>query len=722
MRTIWCLLAALAVLAAVGIAGLAIVIPRIAESDAVRESIERASADALGRPLAYERLRAGLLPPRIELVSPRLPGAEPDDSPLLVADRVAMRIAIAPLLALAVVIDSLEIHGLAVTLVRTEDGIAWPAPAARDEPTAAAPEREEEDGGPPLSIAVRRVAVHDARLAWLDRTVTPPMSLELESIELRAHARHPAEPIDIRGEAALASGGRLSLEGSATLDGSVDGRVRLDELEVDPAWIPSEPPPTGRLTASGDVDVAGPVTAPERLHGRISLHAHELSLGDVVVDGPVDLEVSRVAGAAAAYDFSIEATRSRIAPGPRIVKPPGTPASARGRVDLAPSGDVAVRFDRVVLGEMTGTGSVRLGEATVFVLDAEPFALEGLRALVAPDTELPVAGRMSVEGLRVGLQPASVEGQVALDAVRIGLPAGGAIELEGRLVGRGDAVDLSGFEVRIGGQPLAVTGRVRDPLGERAFAIRLVSRGVLSADALLAGFEPSLAGTLSGPLQVEGSISGVPGEAMDVATLLGSLDGRVAIDIGRQVGDGGEGGRLVGFSTLAEVLRGLEALGTLARLGRGLPGGRVPDLDAYASDRFDRLEAHFTVHDGLLESEQLRVEYPQYGLGLQGTVRLVDLSLDMRGEMEIRPGLAATLGARSPEGGLVVPIARIGGTLSEPDVTVSKAALGALAVQILPLAPGLESVTDEIEKVVPGAGRIFRERLGEILNGGGDKK
>ncbi|HEM45575.1 MAG TPA: DUF748 domain-containing protein, partial [Alphaproteobacteria bacterium] len=549
---------------------------------------------------------------------------------------IAMRIAIVPLLAGAVVIDSLEIHGLAVTLVRTEDGVAWPAPAGRDEPTTAA--EAEEEGGPPLSIAVRRVAVHDARLAWLDRSVTPPMSLELESIELRAHARHPAEPIDIRGEAVLASGGRLSLEGTATLDGSVDGRVRMEEIEVDPAWIPSDPSATGRITASGDVDVAGRLTAPERLHGRISLHAHALSLGDVVVDGPVDLEVGRVADAASAYDFSVEATRSRIVPSPRLVKPPDTPASARGRIDLAPTGDVALRFDRLVLGEMTGTGSVRLGESTLFALDAEPFALEGLRAMVALDTELPVSGRMSVEGLRVVLRPASIEGEVGLDAVRVGLPGGGAIELDGRLVGRGDAIDLSGFEMRIGEQPLAVTGRVRDPLGERAFAIRLASRGVLRTDALLAGLDPSLAGTLSGPMQIEGAISGVTGEVVDAATLVGSLDGRVAIDIGRQVGDGQEGGRLVGLSALAEILRGLEALGALARLGRGLPGGSVPALDAYASDRFDRLEAHFTMHDGLLETDRLRVEYPQYGLGLQGTVQLADLSLDLEGEMAIGPG------------------------------------------------------------------------------------
>ncbi|MDX1649894.1 MAG: hypothetical protein R3263_08570, partial [Myxococcota bacterium] len=78
MRVLVRVLAVVAALVVVLLVAVALLLPRVAESDAVRARLEQAAAEATGGELAYAGLDVGLLPPRLVVEAPavRAPGAE----------------------------------------------------------------------------------------------------------------------------------------------------------------------------------------------------------------------------------------------------------------------------------------------------------------------------------------------------------------------------------------------------------------------------------------------------------------------------------------------------------------------------------------------------------------------------------------------------------------------------------------------------------------------
>ncbi len=92
------------------VGALAVLMPRIVKSDAVRERIETAARDAVGREVRYEDLDFGLFPPSLLVVGPSVAGPTPKHAPLLEAEELALRVALLPLLARTVVVDSLVLE------------------------------------------------------------------------------------------------------------------------------------------------------------------------------------------------------------------------------------------------------------------------------------------------------------------------------------------------------------------------------------------------------------------------------------------------------------------------------------------------------------------------------------------------------------------------------------------------------------------------------------
>jgi uncharacterized protein involved in outer membrane biogenesis len=111
----------------------------------------RAAKEATGRTLRYERLAFGLLLPRLEAHGVVLEGRA-EDAPLR-AQSLALEVALLPLLARTVLIDTLVLSGAELTLVRTPGGIELPLeppPKAKKEPTRGAG-----DEGDPRSPSAR---------------------------------------------------------------------------------------------------------------------------------------------------------------------------------------------------------------------------------------------------------------------------------------------------------------------------------------------------------------------------------------------------------------------------------------------------------------------------------------------------------------------------------------------------------------------------------------
>ena len=123
MRSLAQLALAALVLVAAALGALAIALPRYVRSDAVRAKLEAAAEQGLGREVGYADLDVGLFPPSLVVVGLFVAGPTPQAPPALEAEEVALRLALAPLLARTVVIDSLVARGAKLRLVRSAEGV-----------------------------------------------------------------------------------------------------------------------------------------------------------------------------------------------------------------------------------------------------------------------------------------------------------------------------------------------------------------------------------------------------------------------------------------------------------------------------------------------------------------------------------------------------------------------------------------------------------------------
>jgi len=84
---------------------LALLLPSVLASDAVRGRIQTAVAGALGSEVRYAVLELGLFPPSLLASNVAVAGASAQAPPLLEAERVALRVALLPLLSRRLRID-----------------------------------------------------------------------------------------------------------------------------------------------------------------------------------------------------------------------------------------------------------------------------------------------------------------------------------------------------------------------------------------------------------------------------------------------------------------------------------------------------------------------------------------------------------------------------------------------------------------------------------------
>ena len=104
----WIAGALVAVLVLTGVA-LLWALPRLAKSEAARARIESAAKGALGRDLQYGELDFALLPPSLVVDHPTVAGERAGDPPLASAERVALHVALWPLLRRELEVTSLAI-------------------------------------------------------------------------------------------------------------------------------------------------------------------------------------------------------------------------------------------------------------------------------------------------------------------------------------------------------------------------------------------------------------------------------------------------------------------------------------------------------------------------------------------------------------------------------------------------------------------------------------
>ena len=151
-------------------------------------------------------------------------------------------------------------------------------------------------------------------------------------------------------------------------------------------------------------------------------------------------------------------------------------------------------------------------------------------------------------------------------------------------------------------------------------------------------------------------------------------------------------GRLKGFSLAREALGELAAVPLLVARLKG------KDLSRYEEQEFEELSGDFRLQQGVVRTDNLTLRYRYSTARLRGTVRLEDGGLDLSGTLTLAREVDEELGGTARE--RVIPIAGIGGTVTEPRVKLDRDALIALTQSYL----GQSQLREKLEERVGSEG------------------
>lgn len=716
----------LLLLLALAVGALVVALPRLASSDAVRARIAEAAREATGREVTFAALSFGLFPPRLVVTQPSVAGAAPGAPAALEAERIDLRLSLLPLLARAVVVDSVVLEGVRLRLVRTRDGIelplARPTPApqtgastegsAAGTTTGTGAADAEPAGGSGFGFAVGALELRGSAFVLEDRSVAPPVTWELTDVEGRARGRSLEDPIELELSGWLASGGRLELRGRAKLDGSADLELELAEVALAPAAsYAGRQARIGAGAVSGKVQTSGDLSSPSAVTADLVVTDADLEVEDVAFQGRFTVE-AKLAGSEAGLGgpFEIDATQARLRYGGFFEKPPGTEATATGRLVPAPGG-LDVRDWHLKIRNFEAETQLRMGARTRLELDARPFDLGGWGELVPALAPYEPAGELALERVTVQTPPLDLGGRVLLRGLRLRPGAGDRVEpvtLDGALVAEGTRLQSSGLVAKAGGETVQLELELTDLAGAPRYRVR-----ASTANAEIAALLGSLTGqkgTLEGPLTANADLAGPLGGEEDP---LRAVTGRARIDVGK--------GRLAGVSLLRGVVDRLGAFAEVAALARG---GKA--LEPFYRDEFESITGSFDLGGGLARTEDLRLVYRDYAVDLRGVYGLLDESLDFTGKLTVGRALDAALAGQAPAPGgadgspaapKVIPLARVRGTLDSPRVELTREAALALAGGLTsgPRRDRLERKIDD--RLGEGRGKEVIDALEGLLGG-----
>ncbi len=569
----------LLVVAAILVASLAWLLPRLVETDEFREAIAERAARALGGSPEWTSLELGLFPPRLVLEDPALirpADAGPVDAtrsplagPELRADSLDLRLSPLALLSRRVQIDSLVVQGASIRIVRTAAGLLLPVAPGRATgggesgraaggrgdagrlrgEEAAGVGRDAGRSGANFDLAIERLVLSDSRLVVVDETRSPTSVVALAELGLEATGEGLENPLALTFAARLAAAENAAsvLAAPAALD------------------------PIGRVRGRGSVDLftagAGAVDGTGGPAFDLQIELEDVLLRPLAAYLPVDAlgefgslstpEPSVAPGRPPAPSFAGKASgRVSLATGPG--RPFAIGAALRvedwisrlARLDLAGTLELDVETEVPATSprtpDVTGSGQIPFEVA----LDLEGggriqakghVSRAGLAGAVAEvvfdDVDLAIAARRLPEATRIdgrlaGTTTLRWDGSSRLESFGADLEVGG-----GRLV-RG-ALDLAGSldlearqeATRSGAAPIRLSSRIRlEPEGRITLGGTTTRAGVAELEATFDGVPLApLRGFLPDPeIVVSGRASGtgrLSGELIDPARI--ELEARV---------------------------------------------------------------------------------------------------------------------------------------------------------------------------------------------------
>ncbi len=716
MRVLRRLVIFLLLLIVLALSALVTLLPTLAKSPEVKDGIQKAAHEATGRAFAYTDLTMGLFPPRLILVNPELAGDTPTAAPFLSASNVDLRLAILPLFARTVLVDSLVIEDASLNLRRTADGFVLPVREKRDAPTPKDPapkDREESAEGTGVSFGLRSFALRNANLSVLDETFSPPAKLGLHEIEFLAAGTSSTGPINLSLKARLPQGGGIAAQGSSTLDGALDLVLDIEKMNLSALEPMLKRGRSVGGALSGSIRVQGPVAAPSPLVVELSSEDLALQWDEVQYNGPLDLRaeltgpLDRPMGS-----FEADATQGEINYGDAVfTKPSGKPAKVTGKIRTLEDGSFELDDVHLKIHTLDATARVQM-EPLALVINAAPFSLQGWEALLPALAGSPLQGQLGLEELHVDLDPLALRGNIQLKDVLTTHPTTGSpIVLRGTFNAVGQDVRSQNLEVELGEQRFLVEAQLSQIFSESPHYDLGVTAQEVSLEKLLLAVMADEQAMATGPLSLLGHFSG---NLSDGDSVLKGVTGQMRLDIGQ--------GQLRGVSLLRSTVERFGELGNVALALGKQKGGST--LQKFYEDTFESVSGTFLLANGVAKTDDLNLRYEDYIVDLNGVFGLLDESINAKGKLTILPevdeALAEAAGAEDVKGeARVIPLAEVRGTLSEPKVVLTQKTVVGLLTTYSSAGEKLSELEKDIDEVLgEGAGKAARGLLDSILGGG----
>lgn len=704
-------LAVLSTLFVIAIVLLAIGLPRLVDRPEVRARIEAAAREATGRNVHFDQLGVGIFPPRVRVLHPSVEGTTPGEPPLFSAQEVALRVALLPLFARTLVVDSLEVVKPMLHLVRTPGG-APPRESAPSPSAGAAPVLSSDAGG--FNLAVRHLALHEGTVMLEDRGLTPPVKWTLEDVQAAADGTSLGAPIRFSLSCRLASGGSLRAKGTSTTSGKVDLDANLEGIDLGAAKPYAGKSATALAgSVGGTIHAQGAPTGPDAIDADLKISAADIVVNSIAVQGPLSVH-AQLAGEPASFSgrFDVDASAAQLVYQGGFTKPVGTPATLSGQLVHDAQGALGVDDLHVKIKNLDAQGTLRTGSRTRLELRAKPLALDGWESLVPSLGGAGLRGELAPGALAVTTGPLDLAGAPGFHQVVVQFPGKPPLTIDGSLELAGDAVRTRSLVVHLAGQPFSVAAELSALATQPHYHLQLGANQV-DSKALVNAFSQRK-DVFEGPLTLKGDFSGPLGSE---APLVQTVRGTSRVDVGR--------GRLRGVSLLQSTFNQLGGFGQLALAAGRAQGGK--DLQRFYEDEFESIGGTFVVADGRATTNDLRMIYRNYIIDLRGGLGLADQSVDMTGKLTMDKELDAAVASGASPGAnaasaeaRVIPLAHVTGTLSEPKVSIrgEDAAAFAASYAFGRERGKLEKKIDE--KLGQGAGRDVLNALDSLL--GGSKK
>jgi len=359
----------LAVLCALGVAGVALVLLTF-DADRYRPQLVSRLQETLGTPVTLGRLSLGWqggIAIRLDDLSVGASGPASTE-PLMQVESASAVVRLRPLLRKQVQVASVVLRRPRIHVMRDAQGAinliglqAAAAPAAASGQTATV-------GDSTVSINIASFRIEDGELHWTDAAARPPTDVRLSKVDLVVRDIAPGRPMTVELKGALGAeaenvrlSGRLTLP-SETQTGSVEQvTATITDLSLEQVLAPAradEPRLEGKVTGTleGRVPTLDPQQLGRALSGRGRLALAQAKVANLNVLREVFGRLSILPGLVEAleahlpdlYREKLEATDTVLAP-----------------IDVAfQLQDGSLRFDALELGtdafELTGSGRVGL--------------------------------------------------------------------------------------------------------------------------------------------------------------------------------------------------------------------------------------------------------------------------------------------------------------------------------------------------------------------------